>query len=223
MNLTDVSLRQRRLSCCVCLCTQRMPSDMDRTLNNQPRRKPLSTRVEKWIGGNEIQRGQVLQSRDSRTRLHACVRVSESDRETDAGQSAPPPAGHNIKWFNTESVCVPSPEWPPPPPPTQFTNTELWLQGLTLHNPNIICRRYMDVPLWLGDTGERDGGHTSKHRATRHSIDLCCHWIQDWLPSQHRCLTVISSTNVENKRYLGSRLSVLGNECIFYLGEVVIQ
>lgn len=71
-------------------------------------------------------------------------------------------------------------------------------------------------------TQERDGGHTSKHRATRHSIDLCCHWILDWLPSQHRCLTVISSTNVENKRYLDSQPFVLGNECSFYLRGVVI-
>lgn len=174
----------------------------------QPGRMPLSTwRLKKWMGGNKIQRGGFF--RASRWRR---VRVWKSDRESDAGwvhchlQVTTLSGSTHRDCLCTITSVTPRHHLSSHPPSSQ---TQLWLQGLTLHNPNIICRRHMDAPLWLGDTGERDGGHTSKHRPSRHSIDLCCHWIQDWLPSQHRCLTVISCTNVENKRYVDSLLSML--------------
>lgn len=52
---------------------------------------------------------------------------------------------------------------------------------------------------------------------TELSIDLCCHWILDWLPSQHMCFTVISPTDQCWKQKISWQLAL----CVSGLSKVV--
>ena len=176
VSLTDRSLRQRRLSCCVCLCTSGCLQMWIRLSDGGERRQI-------WNRSN-VFKGRCNGGRYFEHRLCVCAcrdRESDRDRECYHLQVS------TLSCFTQRALVISVLGWPTP----------------QSHSRTILARYYTTLPLcraaiWMclsDSVTQESGGHTSQYRATQHSIDLCCHWILDWLPSQHMCLTVISPTD----------------------------
>ena len=119
--------------------------------------------------------------------VNVCVSATDRDRESARDRECYHLQVSTLSCCTQRALVMSVLGWPP----------------LQSHSRTILARYYTTLPLcraaiWMclsDSVTQESGGHTSQYRATQHSIDLCCHWILDWLPSQHMCLTVISPTD----------------------------
>lgn len=167
------------------LLHQWMPSDVDRTQWWQRMNTILKCVFHLRI---ECQGEDALQRLK---RINCCVCIHLIERQIKwQRQRVLPPAGQYIKSLNTKSICVHQCS-DDPSPTTHIHNIDSWAEYYTTP---LLFR----ASIWMcicDFVTQESGGHSSQYRCTQHSIDLCCHWILDWLPSQHMCLTVISLTD----------------------------